>query len=227
MIRKWKEMRKTRSREGWVKRQNKDQYVQASRKEGLRSRAAFKLEQINKKYKILDSGCRVLDLGCAPGGWLKVARKYVGDSGKIVGVDLLDVDPIKGVDFIKGDFRDPKIVEQIQERLGIQGLDLVISDMAPNISGVREADQANLLELLEAVQEFALEKLRPNGSLLFKCFEGPGVNAMRAKLKCQFGKITNVKPAASRKESREFYILSQDPIGKSALRLQTKTQVEA
>ncbi|MDC2964414.1 RlmE family RNA methyltransferase [Gammaproteobacteria bacterium] len=207
-------MRKAKSKEGWLQRQKKDQYVQASRKEGLRSRAAFKLEQINKKYKILDSGYRVLDLGCAPGGWLQVARKYVGESGKIVGVDLHDMDPIKGVDFIKGDFRDPKIVEQIQERLGIQGLDLVISDMAPNITGIRETDQANFLELAELVQEFSLENLKPKGNLLFKCFEGMGMKALRSNLKDQFRKSTHIKPAASRKESREFYVLSKNPLVK-------------
>ena len=204
-------MRKRRSKEAWLKRQSKDQYVQASRKEGLRSRAAFKLEQINKRYKILDGGRRVLDLGCAPGGWLKVVRKYVGGRGKIVGVDLRDMDPIDGVDFIKGDFRDPKIVEQIRGLFGIQGLDLVISDMAPNISGVKEKDQANFLELVELVQEFAIENLKPKGNLLFKCFEGSGIRVLRSNLKDRFGKNIHVKPAASRKESREFYVLSQDP----------------
>ena len=208
-----KQMRKTKSKDGWLRRQKKDIYVQASRREGFRSRAALKLEQINKKYKILNSGYRVLDLGCAPGGWLQVAKKYLWGSGKIVGVDLLDMDPISGVDFIKGDFRDPKIVEQIQERFGIQGLDLVISDMAPNISGVKETDQANFLELVELVQEFALKNLKPKGNLLFKCFDGPGINALRSNLKDRFGKNTHVKPAASRKGSREFYVLSQDPTG--------------
>ena len=207
-------MGKKVSKGEWLRRQNKDQYVLTSRREGLRSRAAFKLEQINKKYKILNSGYRVLDLGCAPGGWLTVARKYVGPNGKIVGVDLLDMDPIDGIDFIKGDFRDPKIVEQIQERTENQGLDLVISDMAPNITGVRENDQANLFELLELVQKFALENLKPRGSLLFKCFEGSGVKTLRSRLKQQFSRVTSVKPAASRKESREFYILGQHSINK-------------
>jgi 23S rRNA (uridine2552-2'-O)-methyltransferase len=205
-------MGKKASKGEWLRRQNKDQYVLTSRREGLRSRAAFKLEQINKKYKILNSGYRVLDLGCAPGGWLSVARKYVGPNGKVVGVDLLDMDPIDGIDFIKGDFRDQKIVEQIQERTEIQGLDLVISDMAPNITGVRETDQANLFELLELVQKFALENLKPGGNLLFKCFEGSGVKTLRSSLKGQFKRVTNFKPAASRKESREFYILGQHSI---------------
>ena len=208
-------MGKKTSKGEWLRRQNKDQYVLTSRREGLRSRAAFKLEQINKKYKIMNSGYRVLDLGCAPGGWLTVARKYVGPNGKIVGVDLLDMDPIDGIDFIKGDFRDPKIVEQIQKRTEIKGLDLVISDMAPNITGVREADQANLFELLELVQKFALENLRPGGSLLLKCFEGSGIGALRSNLKRRFRRVTSVKPAASRKESREFYILGQGSINKS------------
>ena len=207
-------MGKKASKGEWLRRQNRDQYVLTSRREGLRSRAAFKLEQINKKYKILNSGYRVLDLGCAPGGWLTVARKYVGPNGKVVGVDLLDMDPIDGIDFIKGDFRDPKIVEQIQERTEIQGLDLVISDMAPNITGVRETDQANLFELLELVKKFAIENLKPGGSLLFKCFEGSGVKTLRSSLKRQFSRVTSVKPAASRKESREFYILGQHSINK-------------
>ena len=208
-------MGKKASKGEWLRRQNKDQYVLTSRREGLRSRAAFKLEQINKKYKILNSGYRVLDLGCAPGGWLSVARKYVGPNGKVVGVDLLDMNPIDGIDFIKGDFRDPKIVEQIQERTEIQGLDLVISDMAPNITGVRETDQANLFELLELVQKFALENLKSGGNLLFKCFEGSGVKTLRSSLKRQFKRVTSFKPAASRKESREFYILGQGSINKS------------
>ena len=208
-------MGKKTSKGEWLRRQNKDQYVLTSRREGLRSRAAFKLEQINKKYKILNSGFRVLDLGCAPGGWLTVARKYVGPNGKIVGVDLLDMDPIDGIDFIKGDFRDQKIVEQIQERTEIQGLDLVISDMAPNITGVRETDQANFFELLEVVQKFALENLKPGGSLLFKCFEGSGIGTLRSNLKRWFRKVSSIKPAASRKESREFYILSHNYTNKS------------
>ena len=208
-------MGKKASKGEWLRRQNKDQYVLTSRREGLRSRAAFKLEQINKKYKILNSGYRVLDLGCAPGGWLSVARKHVGPNGKVFGVDLLDMDPIDGIDFIKGDFRDPKIVEQIQERTEIQGLDLVISDMAPNITGVRETDQANLFELLELVQKFALENLKSGGNLLFKCFEGSGVKTLRSSLKQQFKRVTSFKPAASRKESREFYILGQGSINKS------------
>ena len=216
IIREEKQMRKTKSKNEWLRRQKKDIYVQASRREGFRSRAAFKLEQINKKYKILDTGYRVLDLGCAPGGWLQVAKKYLGGSGKIVGVDLLDMDPISGVDFIKGDFRDPKIVEQIQERFGIQGLDLVISDMAPNMSGVKDIDQANFLELVELVQEFAIENLKPKGNLLFKCFEGPGIKALRSNLKYRFGKNTHVKPAASRKGSREFYVLSHAPLVKTS-----------
>ena len=208
-------MRKKISKGEWLRRQNKDQYVRMSRREGLRSRAAFKLEQINKKYKILNSGYRVLDLGCAPGGWLTVARKYVGPNGKIVGVDLLDMDPIDGIDFIKGDFRDQKIVEQIQERTEIQGLDLVISDMAPNITGVRDADQANIFELLELVQKFALENLKPGGNLLFKCFEGPGTKTLRSNLQRGFRRISSYKPAASRKGSKEFYILGQDSMNKS------------
>ena len=208
-------MGKKTSKGEWLRRQNKDQYVLMSRREGLRSRAAFKLEQINEKYKIFNSGYRVLDLGCAPGGWLTVARKYVGPKGKIVGVDLLDIDPIDGIDFIKGDFRDQKIVEQIQERTEIQGLDLVISDMAPNITGVREADQANIFELLESVQRFALENLNPGGNLLLKCFEGPGTKSLRLNLQRQFKRVSSYKPAASRRESREFYILGQDAMNKS------------
>ena len=207
-------MGKRGSKGKWLRRQNKDQYVRTSRREGLRSRAAFKLEQINKKYKILNSGYRVLDLGCAPGGWLTVAKKYVGPKGKIVGVDLLDMDPIDGIDFIKGDFRDPKIVEQIQQRTEIQGLDLVISDMAPKITGVRETDQANFLELLELVQKFALKSLKPEGSLLVKCFEGSGTKTLRSKLKRRFRRVSGVKPPASRKESREFYILGQGSMNK-------------
>ena len=209
-------MGKKTSKGEWLRRQNKDQYVLTSRREGLRSRAAFKLEQINKKYKILNRGYRVLDLGCAPGGWLTVVRKYVGRSGKIVGVDLLDMDPIDGIDFIKGDFRDQKILEQIQEGIEIQGLDLVISDMAPNISGVRDADQANLIQLVESVRKFALENLKPGGSLLVKCFEGPGIELLRSNLKRRFGRVSNIKPAASRKESREFYILGQDAFNKGS-----------
>ena len=208
-------MGKKTSKGEWFRRQNKDHYVLTARKEGLRSRAAFKLEQINKKYKILNSGLGVLDLGCAPGGWLEVARKYVGRNGNIVGVDLLDMDPIKGIDFIKGDFRDQKIVEQIKERTEFKGLDLVISDMAPNITGIRDTDQANFLELAERVQKFSFENLKPGGSLLFKCFEGPGIDDLRSNLKRRFRRIIRTKPAASRKESREFYMLGQDSISKS------------
>ena len=129
-------------------------------------------------------------------------------SPKIVGVDLLDMDPINGVDFIKGDFRDPKIVEQIQERIGIQGLDLVISDMAPNITGVKHIDQPNSVYLVEIVLEAVAKILRPGGSLIVKCFEGSGINELRSRVQGQFKKSFNFKPNASNSRSREVYLLS-------------------
>ena len=201
-------MGKKTSKGEWLRRQNKDQYVLTSRREGLRSRAAFKLEQINKKYKIMNSGYRVLDLGCAPGGWLTVARKYVGPNGKIVGVDLLDMDPIDGIDFIKGDFRDPKIVEQIQERTENQGLDLVISDMAPNITGVRIVDDSASRELAEEALNTAFSYLAPGGRMVAKLFQGPEAQSFMAEAKECFLKTVLFKPAASRSESREIFVVA-------------------
>ena len=202
-------MGKKTSKGEWLRRQNKDQYVLTSRREGLRSRAAFKLEQINKKYKIMNSGYRVLDLGCAPGGWLTVVRKYVGPNGKIVGVDLLDMDPIDGIDFIKGDFRDPKIVEQIQERTEIQGLDLVISDMAPNMSGITAIDQPKGMYLAELALDMAKQALKPGGSIIFKVFQGEGFEQLLAEIRPCFAKVVTRKPAASRPRSREVYLVAK------------------
>ena len=138
-----------------------------------------------------------------------MARKYVGPNGKVVGVDLLDMDPIDGIDFIKGDFRDPKIVEQIQERTEIQGLDLVISDMAPNMTGITAIDQPKGIYLAELALDMAKQALKPGGSIIFKVFQGEGFEQLLAEIRSCFAKVVTRKPAASRPRSREVYLVAK------------------
>ena len=202
-------MRKRKSGRSWIDRQKKDQYVESSRRSGLRSRAAYKLVQINEKYNILSKGMTVLDLGCAPGSWLQIVGQRVGRNGLIVGVDLQDIQAVDGAEFIQGDFENPTIVKQILNVIGDRDLDLVISDMAPNLTGTRITDQAKIMSLVENVWLFSCNRLRVGGSLLLKVFEGDGIESIRSDIEGSFDQVNTIKPAASRKESREVYILGR------------------
>ncbi len=184
----------------------KDHYRRLAKDQGYRARSAYKLLQLNDSYHILRKGSRVADLGCAPGGWLQVATKIVGDSGKVIGIDLKPVDPVPGAIVIQGSIDDPEMMDKIAVVLGGKA-DVVLSDIAPNVSGVWDVDHARQISLTAAALLFARNVLRAGGSSVFKVFEGEMLNEMRAELKKSFGRVLLSKPTASRQESSELYVV--------------------
>ncbi|MCC7329302.1 MAG: RlmE family RNA methyltransferase [Gammaproteobacteria bacterium] len=195
----------------WKQRQARDPYVRQARAAGWRSRAAFKLMEIDDRERLLQRGAVVLDLGAAPGGWSQVAVQRVGTAGRVVAVDLLPMEPLAGVEFIRGDFTEPGVQDRILAALGGQQADLVISDMAPNISGNRSVDQPRAMELVEAVLAEGLRFLKPGGTVLAKVFQGEGFEALVAGARQRFGVVRIRKPASSRAESREMYLVAGNP----------------
>ena len=202
-------MKKSKSSARWLNDHENDEYVQRARREGFRSRAVYKLLEIQEKYQILKPGSVVVDLGAAPGGWMQVARKTVGDSGFVVGLDLLAIEPLSDCTFIQGDFTEDAVLRQLMEALEERQVDLVISDMAPNLSGMKDIDQPRSMYLVELAVHFAAEVLRPGGTFLAKCFEGEGIDGLRATIRNEFKQLSNVKPKASRVKSREIYLLGR------------------
>lgn len=195
----------------WRQRQERDVYVERAARDGYRSRAAYKLEQILAKDRgVLRPGMRVVDLGAAPGSWSQLAARRVGPSGRVWAVDLLPMDPIAGVDFIRGDFTAPETLQALREALGGRDVDLVMSDMAPNISGNRAIDQPRSMALAEEALALAREVLKPGGSFIVKLFQGEGVDPFVKELRSAFGSVRLVKPQASRSESREMYVLARN-----------------
>jgi 23S rRNA (uridine2552-2'-O)-methyltransferase len=184
----------------------KDRYRRLAKDQGYRARSAYKLLQLNDSYHVLRKGSRVADLGCAPGGWLQVATKIVGDSGKVIGIDLKPVDPVPGAVAIQGSIEDPGMMEKVAFMLGGKA-DVVLSDIAPNVSGVWDVDHARQISLTAAALLFARNVLRAGGSAVFKVFEGEMLNEMRAELKKSFGRVLLSKPTASRQESSELYVV--------------------
>jgi len=194
----------------WLERQLNDPYVLRAKREGFRSRAAYKLKEIDEKYKLLKPGMTVVDLGAAPGGWSQIASAKVGaveGRGKVVAIDLLPMPEIPGVTFAQLDFLDPSAPEKLREMLG-GAADLVLSDMAANTTGHRKTDQLRIVGLVEVAAEFAREVLKPGGTFLAKVFQSGADAALLAQLKKDFATIRHVKPAASRKESSERYLLA-------------------
>ena len=194
----------------WLERQLNDPYVAQARREGFRSRAAFKLKEIDDKYKLLKSGMAVIDLGAAPGGWSQIAAKRVGAPdrrGQVVAIDLLEMGEIPGVAFAQMDFLDAGAPARLRELLG-GGADVVLSDMAANTTGHRKTDQLRMVGLVEAAAEFACEVLKPGGAFLAKVFQSGADAQLLAGLKKNFSTIRHVKPAASRQDSSERYLLA-------------------
>jgi 23S rRNA (uridine2552-2'-O)-methyltransferase len=202
-------MSKSHSSKQWLRRHVNDPYVQRSKKEGYRSRSAYKLTEIDARDKLLKGGLVVVDLGAAPGGWSQVAAKKVGPSGRVVAIDLLEMEPIVGVRSLQADFTSRKGVAAIQEALDGRRPDLILSDMAPNMTGIGVTDQARVMVLAEAARDFALEQLQPEGSLLIKVFQGPGYDEYLLSLRRAFRKVVSRKPDASRDESAEQYLLAR------------------
>ena len=191
----------------WLERQLNDPYVAKAKREGLRSRAAFKLAEIDDKQHFLKSGARVIDLGAAPGGWSQVAARRVGGKGRVVAIDILDMDEISGVEFTRLDFLDPAAPDQLKAMLGGPA-DVVLSDMAANATGHRATDHLKIMALVEAAAAFAAEVLKPGGTFLAKVIQGGTERALLAELKRGFASVKHVKPAASRADSAELYVLA-------------------
>ena len=201
---------RTVSQKRWLERQLNDPYVARAKREGMRSRAAYKLIEIDDKYHLLKVGGRVVDLGAAPGGWSEMAAKRVGveaGKGKVVAIDLLEMAPITGVDFLQLDFLDPAAPQRLHDMLG-GGADIVLSDMAANATGHKKTDQLKIMALVEAGIEFAREVLRPGGSFLTKVLQGGTDPPLLAALKRDFATVKHVKPQASRADSAELYLLA-------------------
>lgn len=193
----------------WARRHINDPYVKKATSQGYRSRAVFKFKEIDDQDHLVHKGMVVVDLGSAPGGWSQyIARKY-GDKCTIIAIDLLDMDPIDKVHFIKGDFQDEKVLNELDELLAGRPIDLVISDMAPNITGVRSADDAQYESLLDSVLYFCELRLKANSHLLVKLFEGSAAHYFRREVKSKYKSGVVRKPAASRPKSREFYFLAK------------------
>jgi 23S rRNA (uridine2552-2'-O)-methyltransferase len=202
-------MPRTKSSQRWLARNAKDKYVKRARQEGARSRAIYKLEEIDRRDHLLQPGMTVVDLGAAPGGWSQYVKSRVGDSGRVLALDILPMEPIVGVEFIEGDFAEPPVLDLLSQRLQGKPVDLVISDMAPNMSGVASVDQARSMNLAELALEFSDKSLKPGGSLLIKTFQGAGFNEFFAQLRRRFEKLATRKPSASRAESKEIYLLGR------------------
>lgn len=194
----------------WLERQLNDPYVARAKREGYRSRAAFKLIEIDDKHRLLKPGARVVDLGAAPGGWSQMAAKRVGAAdgkGKVVAIDLLEMAPVAGVDYMQLDFLDPKAPDILKEKLGGPA-DVVLSDMAANATGHRKTDHLRIVALVEAAAEFAAEVLAEGGVFLAKVIQGGTENVLLSALKRDFASVKHVKPAASRADSAELYVLA-------------------
>jgi len=202
-----KDRRKSQSSRAWLARQLNDPYVARAKREGYRSRAAYKLAEIDDKARFLKKGARVIDLGAAPGGWSQVAAKRVGAEGRVVAIDVLPMTPVAGVDFIHLDFLDPSAPEKLKELLG-GAADVVLSDMAANATGHARTDHLKIMALVEAAAEFAREVLAPGGTFLAKVLQGGTEASLLAALKRDFKQVKHVKPPASRTDSAELYLLA-------------------
>jgi 23S rRNA (uridine2552-2'-O)-methyltransferase len=200
--------RRTPSSRAWLERQINDPYVARAKREGYRSRAAFKLAEIDDKFHLLKKSARVVDLGAAPGGWSEIAARRIGASGKIVALDILDMKPIQGVEFIKLDFLDAAAPDRLKAVLGGEA-DVVLSDMAANATGHRQTDHLRIMALAEAAAHFAREVLASGGSFLCKVLQGGTEAALLAELKRDFASVKHIKPLASRSDSAELYLLAR------------------
>jgi 23S rRNA (uridine2552-2'-O)-methyltransferase len=202
-------MTKSKSSRRWLDRHFGDAYVKRAQQEGYRSRAAFKLLEMQDRDRLLRRGMTVVDLGAAPGGWSQVARRLVGDAGRVLALDVLPMDPVSGVTFVLGDFREEAVLAGLHAALAGAPVDLVLSDMAPNVSGVAAVDQPRALYLCELALDLACKVLKPKGALVVKAFQGEGFDAYVRELRRAFAQVYTRKPEASRSESREVYLVAK------------------
>ena len=202
-------MGKSKSSHQWLRAHFDDEFVKRAQHDGYRSRAVYKLEEIQQKDRILRAGSVVVDLGAAPGGWSQYAVRQLGSKGRIFALDILPMDDLPGVEFIEGDFRESEALDSLMKKLDGAAVDLVMSDMAPNISGMEAVDQPRSMYLMELAAEFAAEVLREGGDLLFKGFHGEGFDELIKNLRSHYSKVLIRKPKASRPRSREVYVLAK------------------
>lgn len=202
-------MTRSKSSGRWLQEHFDDPYVKMAQVQGFRSRAVFKLKEIQEKDRIIRAGMNVVDLGAAPGGWSQLARRMIGHDQRIIALDILPMEPIEGVDFIQGDFREQAVLEKLLNVLDGGAVDLVMSDMAPNLSGNKSADQAKSFYLAELARDMALSILRPQGAFLVKLFQGEGFDDYHRDMRKHFSQVVIRKPKASRPRSNEVYILAK------------------
>lgn len=203
-------MKRTKTSKQWMMEHVNDVYVQRAKAEGYRSRAAYKLIEVAARDKLLKAGMVVVDLGAAPGGWSQVAAGKLGARGRVIALDVLDMAPLPHVTFLQGDFCEDVVVHALERELAGRQIDLVLSDMSPNISGIALSDQARAMHLAELALEFAVKHLKPGGSLLVKVFQGSGFQEFLREMRSRFGQVVTRKPEASRGRSNELYLLGKD-----------------
>lgn len=198
-------MARSKSSKGWLQEHFNDQYVKQSQQDGYRSRASYKLLELDKKDRLFRSGMTVIDLGAAPGGWSQVAAERVGDHGVVIASDILPMDAIAGVEFVQGDFTEDSVFETLMQLVGERKADLVISDMAPNMSGMADVDQPRSMYLVELALDMAVQTLASGGVFVAKVFQGEGFDTLLAQARTHFKSVVTRKPDASRARSREVY----------------------
>jgi len=208
-------MARSKTSLGWLKRHVNDPYVKQAQKDGYRSRASYKLLEIQEKYKLIRSGMSVVDLGAAPGGWSQVTSRLIGGQGRLIASDILEMDSIPDVTFIQGDFTEDEVLARILEAVGNSQVDLVISDMAPNMSGTPEVDMPKAMFLCELALDLAERILKPGGNFVIKIFQGEGFDVYLKDARKKFDKIQMIKPDSSRGSSREQYMLAWGYRGRS------------
>ena len=197
--------KKGNTSKGWLKEHFDDEYVKRSQREGYRSRACYKLLELNEKDRLIKPGMTVIDLGSAPGGWSQVAAQLVGHKGRVIASDILHMDSLAGVDFVQGDFTEEQVFDSIMQIIGDSPVDLVISDMAPNMSGMAAVDQPQSMYLGELALDMARQVLKPGGAFVAKVFQGEGFDQLLRDMRTSFSTVQSRKPAASRARSREVY----------------------
>lgn len=202
-------MARNKTNKAWIQEHVTDAYVKRAQAEGYRSRAAYKLQQIAARDKLLRPGMTVVDLGAAPGGWSQIAARAVTPGGRVLALDALDMMPVHGVTFIRGDFHQDQVLAELEQLLAGAAVDLVLSDLAPNISGVAGVDQARAVGLAELALDFAVKHLKPQGDFLVKLFHGEGFDPFVKALRGHFGQVLTRKPEASRSRSSEVYLLGR------------------
>jgi len=201
---------RSKSSSRWLREHHSDEYVQRSRADGYRSRASYKLLELQESDRLMRRGDLVVDLGAAPGGWAQVAARLVGEQGRVVASDILPMDALADVVFVQGDFTEDEVLQRVLDALGERRADLVMSDMAPNMSGIRDVDQPRAMLLAELALDFARKVLKPGGKFVCKVFHGEGFDAFVKEIRAAFGAVLTRKPDASRGRSREVYVIAKE-----------------